>query len=95
MEKEVLSLPAKSWEINSLKASNQFIETLRQMPRPMQELYVSEDFNFERHEFIWKEFFPMFGQGYPAVDHVVEKSCNGYLVLRNEIQEAKKELEDD
>ena len=88
-------MPAKSWEINSLKASNQFIETLRQMPRPMQELYVSEDFNFERHEFIWKEFFPMCGQGYPAVDHVVEKSCNGYLVLRNEIQEAKKEKEND
>ena len=89
------SLPAKSWEINSLKASNQFIETLRQMPRPMQELYVSEDFNFERHEFIWREFFPMFGQGYPAVDHVVEKSCNGYLVLQNEIREAEKEKEND
>ena len=95
MEKEVLSLPAKSWEINSLKASNQFIETLRQMPRPMQEMYVSEDFNFERHEFIWKEFFPMFGQGYPAVDHVVEKSCNGYLVLQNEIREAEKEKKND
>ena len=88
-------MPAKSWEINSLKASNQFIETLRQMPRPMQELYVSEDFNFERHEFIWKEFFPMFGQGYPAVDYVVAQSCYGFSVTENEIQEAKKELEDD
>ena len=50
-------MPAKSWEINSLKVSNQFIETLRHMPKPMQGLYVSEEFNFERHEFIWKEFF--------------------------------------
>lgn len=89
------SLPAKSWEINSLKLANEFIETLRGMPRAMRERYVSEDFNFGRHEFIWKEFFPKFGQGYPAVDHVVEKSCNGYLVFRDEIREAKKELEDD
>ena len=89
------SLPAKSWEINSLKVSNEFIETLRRMPRPLRELYVSEDFSFERHEFIWKEFFPMFGQGYPAVDHVVKRSCNGYLVVRDEIREAKKEMEND
>jgi len=61
----------------------------------MQELYVSEDFNFDRHELIWREFFPMFGQGCPAVDHVVEKSCNGYLVLQNEIREAEKEKEND
>ena len=89
------SLPAKSWEINSLKVSNEFIETLRHMPMAMRERYVSEDFNFERHEFIWKEFFPMFGQGYAAVDHVVKRSCNGYLVVRDEIREAKKELEND
>ena len=95
MEKEVLSLPAKSWEINSLKVSNKFIETLRHMPKPMQELYVSEEFSFERHEFVWKEFFPMFGQGYPAVDHVVEKSCNGFAVTADEIQEAQKEMKDD
>ena len=89
------SLPAKSWEINSLKLSNQFIETLRHMPRAMSKLYVSEDFNFERHEFIWKEFFPMFGQGYPAVDHLVEKSCNGFPVTEEEIQEAKRETKND
>ena len=88
-------MPAKSWEINSLKVSNEFIETLRRMPQAMRERYVSEDFNFERHEFIWKEFFPMFGQGYPAVDFVVEKSCNGFSVTEDEIQEAKKELEND
>ena len=89
------SLPAKSWEINSLKVSNEFIETLRRMPQAMRERYVSEDFNFERHEFIWKEFFPMFGQGYPAVDHIVGKSCNGFSVTEEEIREAKKELKND
>ena len=89
------SLPAKSWEINSLKVSNEFIDTLRRMLQPMRERYVSEDFDFERHEFIWKEFFPMFGQGYPAVDHVVEKSCSGFSVTEEEILEAKKELEND
>lgn len=89
------SLPAKSWEINSLKVSNKFIETLRHMPQPMRKMYVSEDFIFERHEFVWKEFFPMFGQGYPAVDSLVEKSCNGYPVSEEEIREAKKELEND
>ena len=89
------SLPAKSWEINSLKVSNEFIETLRHMPLAMRERYVSEDFNFERHEFIWKEFFPMFGQGYPAVDHIVGKSCNGFSVTEEEIREAKKELKND
>lgn len=89
------SLPAKSWEINSLKVSNQFIETLRHMPPAMSKLYVSEEFDFERHEFVWKEFFPMFGQGYPAVDHVVEKSCNGFPVTEEEIREAKEELDND
>ena len=89
------SLPVKSWEINSLKVSNEFIETLRLMPQPMRERYVSEDFDFERHESVWKEFFPMFGQGYPAVDYVVAQSCYGFSVTENEIQEAKKELEDD
>ena len=89
------SLPAKSWEINSLKVSNEFIETLRHMPMAMRERYVSEDFDFERHESVWKEFFPMFGQGYPAVDHVVKRSCNGFSVTEDEIQEAKKELEND
>lgn len=91
----MLSLPAKSWEIDSLKASNQFIETLRHMPRPMQELYVSKDFGFERHEFVWKKLFPMYGLGYPAVDFVVEKSCLGFAVTADEIQEAMKEKEDD
>lgn len=89
------SLPAKSWEIDSLKVSNEFIEMLRRMPQPMRERYVSEDFDFERHESVWKEFFPTFGQGYPAVDHVVGKSCYGFSVTEDEIQEAKKELEDD
>ena len=88
-------MPAKSWEIDSLKVSNEFIEMLRRMPQPMRERYVSEDFNFERHEFIWKEFFPMFGQGYPAVDHIVGKSCNGFSVTADEIQEAMKEAKDD
>lgn len=95
MEKEVSSLPAKSWEINSLKLSNEFIETLRHMPQPMRERYVAEDFDFERHESVWKEFFPKFGQGYPAVDFVVEKSCYGFSVTEEEIREAEKELEDD
>lgn len=89
------SLPAKSWEINSLKVSNEFIETLRLMPQPMRERYVSEDFDFERHESVWKEFFPMFGQGYPAVDYVVAQSCYGFSVTEEEIQEAKKETKDD
>lgn len=89
------SLPAKSWEINSIKLSNEFIEQLRRMPQPVRERYVSEDFSFERHEFVWKNLFPMFGQGYPAVDHVVEKSCLGFSVTEDEIQEAKKEMEND
>lgn len=91
----MLSLPAKSWEINSLKLANEFIETLRHMPQAMQERYVSKDFDFERHESVWKKFFPMFGQGYPAVDHVVGKSCYGFSVTEDEIQEAKKEMEND
>ena len=95
MEKEVSSLPAKSWEINSLKLANEFIETLRHMPRPMQERYVSKDFGFERHEFVWKKLFPMYGLGYPAVDFVVEKSCLGFAVTADEIQEAEKETKDD
>ena len=89
------SLPAKSWEINSLKLANEFIETLRHMPQAMRKHYVSEDFDFERHESVWKELFPMFGQGHPAVDFVVEKSCYGFSVTEDEIQEAEKELEDD
>lgn len=89
------SLPAKSWEINSLKVSNEFIEQLRSMSQATQKQFLSEDFDFERHESVWKEFFPMFGQGYPAVDHVVGKSCYGYLVTEDEIREAKKELEND
>ena len=89
------SLPAKSWEIDSLKVANEFIETLRQMPQPIRDLYVSEDFDSERHEFVWKEFFPMFGQGHPAVDHVVEKSCSGSPVTEDEIQEAMKETKND
>ena len=95
MEKEVLSLPAKSWEINSLKLANEFIETLRHMPQAMRKQYVSEDFDFERHESVWKELFPMFGHGCPAVDHVVEKSCLGFSVTEEEIQEAMKEAKDD
>lgn len=89
------SLPAKSWEINSLKVSNKFIEMLRHMPPATSSLYVSDNFDFERHELVWKEFFPMFGHGYPAVDFVVEKSCNGLPVTEDEIQEAKKEMEND
>lgn len=89
------SLPAKSWEINSLKVSNEFIEQLRSMSQATQKRFLSENFDFERHESVWKEFFPMFGQGYPAVDHAVEKSCNGYLVTEEEIEEAKKEIEND
>ena len=89
------SLPAKSWEINSLKLSNEFIEQLRSMSQAAQKQFLSEDFDFDRHEFIWKEFFPMFGQGYPAVDHIVGKSCNGFSVTADEIQEAKKELKND
>lgn len=89
------SLPAKSWEINSLKLSNEFIEQLRSMSQATQKQFLSEDFDFERHEFIWKEFFPMFGQGHPAVEHVVEKSCLGFAVTADEIQEAMKEKEDD
>ena len=89
------SLPAKSWEINSLKLANQFIETIRDMPQIMEKGYVSEDFDFERHEFVWKNLFPMFGQGYPAVDYVVEKSCLGFSVTEDEIQEATKETKDD
>ena len=88
-------MPAKSWEINSLKVSNEFIETLRSMSQATQKQFLSEDFDFERHEFIWKEFFPMFGQGYPAVDHVVGKSCYGFSVTEEEIQEAQKEMEND
>ena len=89
------SLPAKSWEINSLKVSNEFIEQLRSMSQATQKQFLSEDFDFDRHEFIWKEFFPMFGQGYPAVDHVVGKSCYGFSVTEEEIREAKKELKND
>ena len=89
------SLPAKSWEINSLKLANEFIEALQRMPQAARKMYVLEDFDFERHEFVWKEFFPMFAQGYPAVDHVVKRSCNGFSVTEDEIQEAKKELEND
>lgn len=89
------SLPAKSWEIDSLRVSNEFIEILRRMPQPMRELYVSEDFDFERHESVWKEFFPMFGKGYPAVDNVVGKSCYGFSVTEDEIRKAKKEMKDD
>lgn len=91
----MLSLPAKSWEIDSLKFANELIEMLREMPQPMREMYVSEDFNFDRHEFVWKNLFPTFGQGYPAVDFVVEKSCLGFSVTEDEIQEAKKEMEND
>ena len=91
----MLSLPAKSWEVDSLKFANELIETLRHMPKPMQELYGSDEFNFERHEFVWKNLFPMFGQGYPAVDSVVEKSCLGFSVTEDEIQEAQKEMEND
>ena len=89
------SLPAKSWEIDSLRLSNEFIEKLRSLSQATQNQFLSENFDFDRHEFIWKEFFPMFGQGYPAVDHVVERSCYGYLVTEEEILEAKKELEND
>ena len=88
-------MPAKSWEINSLKLANEFIETLRHMPQAMQEQYVSKDFGFERHEFVWKKLFPMYGLGYPAVDHVVAQSCYGFSVTEDEIQEAKKEKESD
>ena len=89
------SLPAKSWEINSLKVSNEFIEQLRSMSQATQKQFLSEDFDFDRHEFIWKEFFPMFGQRYPAVDHIVGKSCNGFSVTEEEVQEAKKETKND
>ena len=88
-------MPAKSWEIDSLRLSNEFIETLRHMPRAMSKRYVSEDFDFDRHEFVWKELFPLFNQGYPAVDYVVWKSCLGFSVTEEEVQEATEEAEDD
>lgn len=88
-------MPAKSWEINSLRLANQFIETIRDIPQIMEKGYVSEDFDFERHESVWKNLSPRFGQGYPAVDFVVEKSCYGLSVTEEEIREAEKELEDD
>lgn len=88
------TLQGKSYKRKSLAVAHGMINMLKEAPEiAYADNLVQDGYDFELHDRVYNELYKFTYKGYPAVDSVMERTCYGYTVTREEFEKAIEEVE--